>query len=78
MKWDEFVKFRTPEIPGHIETDVECPMCGKHIYLDCTVALATYPANYCYVCTCGWHEVSPVKWTSGMSSEKGAKYNELF
>jgi hypothetical protein len=37
-----------------VPTLIECPKCGKHIFLDNTVVLTSFPPQYCYWCECGW------------------------
>lgn len=39
------------------ETNIKCPKCGKFIYKDVGVVLASYPPQYRYTCiNCGWQD----------------------
>ena len=65
MIWDEFIdKGTADDFVGQVQTDVDCPRCGRKIYFDGTVVLTTYPAKYCYWCRCGWTGTTAVKWRS--------------
>ena len=65
MKWDDFIN--TPiNSDDTKKTDIDCPKCGKKIYLDTKIVLATYPPTYSYWCDCGWHSMSHVMWSEGM------------
>ena len=63
MTWDEFLNTPIPQSKGQIETDIECPKCGRNVYLDNTIILTSYPAKYCYWCSCGWSGSGPAKWS---------------
>ena len=55
MIWEEFLNKRIGnEYNGQVLTDIECPKCGRHIYLDKTIILTSYPCKYKYWCSCGW------------------------
>lgn len=60
MTWEEFKsnEFIEDNLTGQILTDIECPKCGKKIYYDSTMILASYPPQYSYWCKCGWHGTS--------------------
>lgn len=63
MTWDEFLD--TPVdtyLIGQTQTDIECPECGRFIYLDTTVTLASDPPQYKYWCPCGWVGNSYLYW----------------
>lgn len=57
MKWEEFGKqrklidlYNTNRQP----TDIECPMCGKKVYVRTDIVFASYPPQNKYECDCGW------------------------
>ena len=58
MKWNEI----SPQIDGfinYVETDVECPKCGKPLRKRIDVVLTSYPAQYYYYCPeCGFEGVN--------------------
>lgn len=58
MKWENFINQSSNDVNlnlyGQKLTDIECPECGKHVYLDTTVVLTSYPPQYKYWCSCGW------------------------
>lgn len=63
MTWEEFLN--TPinsHLTGQIQTDIECPKCGRKIYLNERIILTSYPAKYAYWCACGWDGAAPIKW----------------
>lgn len=64
MKWEDFTTkpFNNLNLYGQRLTDIECPECGKFIYLDTTVTLASYPPQYKYWCPCGWVGNSYLYW----------------
>ena len=64
MKWDEFdnnvgLAFAAD---GQVQTDIECPICGKNVLWDSRVVLTSLPPQYSYWCTCGWSGTSYRKW----------------
>lgn len=66
MNWNELHSQKINEdITGQILTDVDCPKCGRKIYLDNTIILTSYPEKYRYWCPCGWEGYSHVKWIGG-------------
>lgn len=63
MTWEEFLaEPMDTYLTGQKETDIECPQCGRRVYLDTTVVLTTYPAKHKYWCACGWSDCSPIRW----------------
>lgn len=57
MKWEEYNQLHDEYecvYTNRIQTDIECPMCGRKIYERTDIVLATYPQQYCYECDCGW------------------------
>lgn len=79
MTWDEWRnKLKIPDdYITQIETSIECPQCGKHIYFDSTIVLLSNPPQYKYWCECGWVEYSRVKWNEAWK-RKGKAANESF
>lgn len=64
MKWDELLNENIDlHFKGQKKTDIECPTCGRHVYLDDSMILTTYPAKYRYWCSCGWVGYAPIRWT---------------
>ena len=64
MEWNDFIKQEEyNSYIGQILTDIKCPICGRNIYLDDTVFLTSYPAQYSYWCECGWHGCSHKHWS---------------
>ena len=63
MKWEEFKKDRVEKMSkgllNAVETDIECPICGKCIYKDMSLVLTSYPPQHRYFCAeCGWSGTS--------------------
>ena len=57
MTWEEHKK-RELDLGcvGLKETEIECPVCGKNLYIRTDIVLTTYPETYVYECrTCDWH-----------------------
>ena len=66
MTWDQFLNIKlNSESTGQVQTDIECPGCGRHIYLNKTIILASYPNKYAYWCSCGWSRYAPIRWAKG-------------
>lgn len=63
MDWEEFNQGET-DITNDMQvlTDIRCPECGRFIFVDTTIVLASYPAQYSYWCTCGWSGTSYKSW----------------
>lgn len=66
MKWENFINQPSNDINlnlyGQKLINIECPKCGKRIYLDTTVVLTSYPPQHKYWCSCGWTEHSYFYW----------------
>ncbi len=70
MTWEDFLGIKTNTVyPGQVLTDIECPECGRHIYLDKTIILTSYPCEYRYWCACGWEGFAPKRWIGGKYAE---------
>lgn len=61
MTWEELLNQHI-KYDGQILTDIDCPKCGRKIYLDDRIVLTTYPAKYYYWCPCGWTGSAYIKW----------------
>lgn len=62
MKWEDFLNTGLKlDKEGQLETDIECPKCGRKIFFDSTIILTTYPEKYRYWCSCGWVGYAPFK-----------------
>ena len=71
MKWDEMLDIDiSNNYNGQVKTDIECPECGRPIYLNTGIILTTYPAKYSYWCSCGWSGCSHVRWQKGLEGVK--------
>ena len=71
MLWQDLLNITLPEnSDGHVQTELECPECGRKIYMNNTIILTGYPAKYSYWCSCGWNGFAHVKWTKGMEGRK--------
>lgn len=63
MTWDELLNMNiASNYNGQVLTDIDCPKCGRKIYLDNTMILTSFPAKYRYWCSCGWTDCAPAKW----------------
>lgn len=65
MKWEEFLDKNIDSYNGQIQTNIECPKCGRKIYYDSTIILTSYPCKYYYWCSCGWSDSAPQRWVNG-------------
>lgn len=64
MEWDELLSMNIEsKYTGQVRTDIQCPQCGRYIYLDNTIILTSFPAKYRYWCSCGWTGSAHVAWT---------------
>ena len=55
MKWSEIENYIPDDIFSNREkTNIECPKCGKYIYLRTDIILTSNPPKYKYECDCGW------------------------
>lgn len=66
MKWEEFSRYNpmpsNEDDRSKIKTTIVCPECGKQVYLDNTVVLASNPPSYRYYCECGWVDYCMRRW----------------
>ena len=47
MTWEELLdNSNIVDLNGQVKTNIECPKCGRPIYLDNTIILTSYPAKY--------------------------------
>ena len=71
MKWEQLLDEQMANnYNDQIQTDIECPECGRKIYLDNTIILTTYPCKYKYWCSCGWTGTAHIKWSKDMRNEE--------
>ena len=59
MTWEEFENANRLNDTYLIEptrklTDIDCPKCGKKIYVRTDIVLTSYPPQSQYECDCGW------------------------
>ena len=79
MTWDQMLDIPIEEATtGQVLTDIECPECGRKIYLNTGIILTSYPAKYHYWCACGWSDCSHIRWHAGLSGEAEAFVNPDF
>ena len=66
MTWEKFLDANIANNYNmQVLTDIECPQCGRKVYLDSSLILTTYPSKYHYWCSCGWEGFAPKKWLEG-------------
>lgn len=66
MKWEDFKdNYPTYTFTNKIQTNIECPKCGKRLFERTDIVLTTYPAQYQYECTCGFVSYSHADWVAG-------------
>ena len=70
MTWEEFLDKKVEGFTGQMQTDIDCPKCGRKIYWDSTLVLTSYPAKYSYWCSCGWSDTAPLRWKKVMKNDK--------
>lgn len=61
MTWEEFLNKKVKE-ERRVQTNIDCPKCGRKIYWDSTFVLTSFPAKYAYWCSCGWYDYAPFKY----------------
>ena len=58
MTWEEFEKANVRvgclDLPKRMKTGIECPKCGKELYVRTDIVLASNPPQSQYECDCGW------------------------
>lgn len=58
MKWEDFVQKQEEKkelMVNMRKVDIQCPECGKDIFLITNIVLTSYPPKNAYTCTnCGW------------------------
>lgn len=56
MTWKDYIQRRLPcgPIVTRVQTDVECPRCGRKIWKRVDMVLLSNPPQYQYECDCGW------------------------
>ena len=68
MKWKEFLDTNVDEDDWGFDrynvekTDIECPDCGRPLYMDKTALFLSSPPKYKYWCICGWNVYVPLRW----------------
>jgi len=72
MKWEELLNEDVDYVmTGQRLTNIDCPDCGRKIYLDTSIILTSYPAKYKYWCACGWKGYAPTRWDEEWDGEEG-------
>lgn len=73
MKWEDFLNTEVNDymldIYNAVKTDIECPDCGRSIYMNRTVLFGV-PSQHKYWCVCGWSDHSPLSWEEKAKSEE--------
>ena len=58
MTWEEFEKANPKDnvffMGNKKPTDIDCPKCGKKVYVRTDIVLVSYPPKAQYECDCGW------------------------
>lgn len=59
MEWEKFKIMNQKEYycinnSNREITDIDCPKCGKKIYVRTDIVLTSYPPQRQYECDCGW------------------------
>lgn len=58
MRWEDFVQKQEAKkelMVGMRKVDIQCPECGKDIFLLTNIILTSYPPKNSYICkNCGW------------------------
>ena len=56
MKWEDYKKRELPTelFVNRVQTDIECPKCGRKVWKRNDIVLTSYPPKYQYECDCGW------------------------
>ena len=56
MKWEDYIKnIEYINEGGWTLTDIECPECGKNIFMNMKITLSVWPPKNRYKCMfCGW------------------------
>lgn len=66
MKWEEFLDTDVEDWVlnrYNVEkTDIECPDCGRPLYMDKMTLLLSSPPQHHYWCVCGWDTTAPLRW----------------
>ncbi len=64
MKWEDFNNnyLDTLVSTNLIQTNIECPKCGKPLFKRTDIVLSSWPAQYQYECTCGFVGYSHANW----------------
>ena len=58
ISWDDFLRRKRPELERWKLTAVACPVCGRGLYMDAMVELASLPPKHTYMCKhCNWRGV---------------------
>lgn len=59
MKWEDYKNRKVGEMIDSSEwdiTNIECPECGKKIYMNIRYILTSYPPQHYFRCfKCDWH-----------------------
>lgn len=66
MKWEKFEQMNPVEelfFINKVQTNIECPKCGKKLYFRTDITLTSYPEQYEYECECGFVGYSHIRWT---------------
>ena len=69
MKWRDFENIYYPPtstFTNKIQTNIECPQCGKYLFERTDIVLSSYPVQYQYECTCGFVSYSHADWVLGV------------
>lgn len=64
IKWEDFEKIypETSAFTNLVQTNIECPKCGKLLFERTDIVLTSYPSQYQYDCACGFVGYSHRDW----------------
>lgn len=70
VSWESFKECELEKDSDYVKTNIRCPKCDKPIYMDKSIVLTSYPAQYRYYCSCGWSGTSFNSWINNIHSEE--------
>lgn len=64
ISWEEFNTNPLNRVNTKYQvTNIKCPHCDTLLYMDTSVVLTSYPAQYIYICpNCNWRGTSYNAW----------------
>lgn len=64
LKWEDFKNYysNADVLINRVQTNIECPECGKFLFERRDIVLTSYPPQYQYECACGFVGYSHKDW----------------